>query len=147
MNRDQIADKLAITEIINRLFVYTDNRQWDQLQSQIFSPEVDLDMTSMGAEQATRLSSGRICQMWDDGFKGLDSVHHQAGNYLIDVEDKEAQATAYAIASHFKSSASKGTTRIFVGNYDIHLIKQKNGWRIDGFTYHLKYSGGNLTLE
>jgi hypothetical protein len=147
MNKDLVADKLEITEIINRLFVYTDNRQWDQLQSEVFASEVDLDMTSMGAEQAARISSGRICQMWEDGFKGLDAVHHQAGNYLIDVKENKASAIAYSIASHFKSSASKGKTRTFVGSYDLHLTKLNNSWRIDGFTYHLRYSEGNLTLE
>ena len=147
MNTEFLTDKFEITEIINRLFVFTDNRQWVELKSMVFAPEVDFDITSMGSDQATRLPSDQICRMWEEGFKGLDAIHHQAGNYLIDVNKKKATAVAYSIASHYKASATKGTTRTFVGSYDLHLVKMNMGWRIDGFTYHLKYTEGNLTLE
>jgi hypothetical protein len=140
-------EKFEITEAINRLFIYADNRQWDELASQVFAPEVDLDMTSMGVDKASRLKARDICRMWEEGFTGLDAIHHQAGNYLIDVKGKKASAVAYSIASHYKSSATKGKSRTFVGSYDLHLVKLPEGWRIDGLTYFLKYSEGNLTLE
>lgn len=142
-----LIDKIEITEVVNRLFVYTDKREWGKLSSLVFASHVIMDMTSMGAEKVTRLKSEEICHMWDESFSGLDAVHHQAGNYLIEVIADQASVIAYSIASHYKSSASKGKTRNFVGSYDLHLIRMKTGWRIDGFTYHLKYSEGNLTLE
>jgi hypothetical protein len=142
-----ISDKIEITEVINRLFVYTDNRQWESLKSSVFTSMVNLDMTSMGAEGPVRISAEAICRMWDEGFRDLDAIHHQAGNYLIDVRKDEATAVAYSIASHYKASSENGKTRIFVGNYDLHLIRLASGWRIDELIYHLKYTEGNLSLD
>jgi len=146
-SNQNLKDKIETTEIINKLFVYTDNRQWDLLKTMVFTSEVNFDMTSMGAEKASRLNAETICRLWDQGFNGLDSIHHQAGNYIIEIHINKTTVIAYPIASHYKSVATKGTTRTFVGSYDLHLLKLKEGWRIDGFKYNLKYSEGNLSLD
>jgi hypothetical protein len=135
-----------IVEIVNKLFVYTDAREWDKLLSEVFTEEVDFDMSSIGGEKLVTTAKN-ICTMWANGFKGIDAVNHLAGNYLISIKEDTATVFAYATATHFKNSATKGKTREFVGTYDIHLRNQKDGWRIDGFRYNLKYSNGNITLE
>jgi hypothetical protein len=85
--------------------------------------------------------------MWRAGFEGLDAVHHQAGHYLIDVTKDEASLFGYAIATHFKKSAQKGKTRMFVGSYDLKAIRTRLSWRLTQFKYNLKYIDGNTTLE
>ena len=136
-----------VVEILNRLFYYTDYRQWENLKSEVFADEVYMDMTSMGAEKAETLTSQVICDMWDAGFKELDAIHHQSGNYIINLHLETATAKAYSIASHYKESATQGKIREFVGSYDFHLIKTPKGWRIDQFTYNLKYVDGNVELK
>ena len=36
-----------IIEVVNRLFYYTDYREWDNLVNEVFSPQVELDMVSL----------------------------------------------------------------------------------------------------
>ena len=135
-----------IIEVVNKLFIYTDSRQWDELQNEVFTEEVFLDMTSLGGK-AEALSVETICEMWDDGFRDLDAVNHLAGNYLVKIQDKSASVFAYATATHYKESATKGKTREFVGTYDLQMIDTEEGWRIDRFKYNLKYMNGNLNLD
>lgn len=129
-----------ITETVNKLFVYTDHLKWEKLQNEVFASEVLLDVTSLGAEKADTMLSQAICEMWNEGLKDLDAVHHQAGNYIITIENNEADVFAYAIATHYKKNSDNDkVVTEFVGSYDLHLIKTEAGWRIDKFKYNLKY--------
>jgi len=134
-----------IVEVINKLFVYTDMQQWEKLQAEVFSDDVFFDMSSLGG-QKSEMKSKAICELWENGFVGIDSINHLAGNYLIQINDTIATVFAYATATHYKASATKGKTREFTGTYHINLMKHGNGWRIFGFQYNLKYATGNTDL-
>jgi len=135
-----------IVETVNKLFVYTDSQEWEKLQNEVFTHEVDFDMSSIGGEKK-EMTSKVICELWKNGFKDIDSVNHLAGNYIVNIQDATATVFAYATATHYKESAAKGKTREFVGTYDIGLLKPGIGWRIYKFKYDLKYSTGNIDLS
>ena len=142
-----LTEREQIVETVNKLFVYTDNQEWIKLQEEVFTANLELDMVSMGAEKPENTTSREICYRWEKAFAELDFIHHQAGNYIVTIHGYEATVYAYSIASHYREAAKKGKTREFIGSYDLHLIKNQSGWRIDKFKYNLKYSTGNMTLE
>lgn len=134
-----------IVEVINKLFIYTDRQDWEKLQHEVFSDDVFFDMSSLGGHRA-ETSSKAICEIWKNGFTGIDSVNHLAGNFLVHINDVTATVFAYATATHYKESATKGKTREFTGTYDISLMKHGIGWRIYQFKYDLKFATGNSDL-
>ena len=142
----QITPRDSIVEVVHKLFIYTDEQNWDKLQSDVFTDEVYLDMSSLG-QPATNTTAKEICQAWKMGFQGLDAINHLAGNLLVKVQGDQADVFAYATATHYKKDAVQGKTREFVGTYDLHLIQTTNGWRIDRFKYNLKYMTGNLDMS
>ena len=144
---NQFTEREQIVETVNKLFVYTDNQQWRKLQDEVFTSQIELNMVSMGAPKPERVTSREICYRWEKAFEELDAVHHQAGNYIIEITGDEAKVMAYSIASHYKESAKKEKTREYVGSYDLHLTRSYGDWRIDKFKFNLKYSRGNLALE
>lgn len=135
-----------IVEVVNKLFVYTDEQDWEKLQKEVFMREVHLDMSSLGGPAST-LPATQICEMWAEGFEDIDAVNHLAGNYLVTINDHVADVFAYATATHFRQAATQGNIREFVGTYELHLQETITGWRIDTFKYNLKYATGNLELE
>jgi hypothetical protein len=147
MNETQVADKLELTELANKLFMLTDVQEWDKLVEEVFAEELLFDMSSASGEAPQTLTSKAICDMWRQGFAGLDAVHHQAGHYLITVDKNAAEIYAYAVATHYKRSAARGKTRTFVGSYDLKAIRSVTGWRLSQFKYNLKYIDGNLSLD
>lgn len=147
METMELANKLALTELANKLFMYTDESQWAALVQEVFDKEVWFDMSSAGAGEPKLLTAMAICDMWRQGFMGLDAVHHQAGHYLITLQPGNADIYAYAIASHYKKTALNGTTRIFVGSYNLKALQTPAGWRLTQFKYNLKYIDGNATLQ
>ena len=135
-----------IIEVVNKLFIYTDYQQWDQLMDEVFAELVHLDMSSLGGE-VSNTTARAICESWKEGFKGLDAINHLGGNYIVTIRGKEADVFAYATATHYKKDAKNGHTREFVGSYDLHLTHSDIGWRIDTFKYNLKYINGNIELN
>jgi SnoaL-like protein len=134
-----------IAQAVNKLFVYTDTQDWKMLQDEVFTETVQFDMSSLGGQRAM-LRATEICAIWQAGFAGIDAINHLAGNYLIDIAGNNATVFAYATATHYKKAATKGTTREFVGTYDLTLVRHDNKWKVDSFRYNLKYATGNLDL-
>ena len=145
MERSNFTEREQIIEVVNRLFVYTDQQRWDALQSEVFTGHVQFDMSSIDGE-SKELTSKEICDNWAKDFEGIDSVNHLAGNYLVTIVDNSAEVFAYATATHFKESASEGKIKEFVGTYNLHLKHMTEGWRIDSFKYDLKFSTDNSEL-
>ena len=142
----EFSQREQIVETVNKLFVYTDNRNWEGLQREVFETEVDFDIRSLGGPHE-KFTSEAICDMWQDGLKDIDAVNHLGGNYLVTIYDSgTASVYAYATATHYKEKAKNGNTREFVGTYDLKLANGQSGWRINAFKYQLKYIQGNLDL-
>ena len=146
MTTQTIADKIELTELANKLFMYTDLQQWDKLLNEVFIENIFFDMSNAGGEAKT-LPAADVCTMWKQGFISLDAVHHHAGHYLINVKEKAADIYGYAIAGHYSKKATKGNTRMFVGSYDLKAVNTEKGWRLSQFKYNLKYIDGNTSLE
>ena len=142
---EYLLEKDRIIEVLNSLFIFTDNSDWQSVEN-CFADKVHFDMTSMGAEKVEVLEPKQITRMWEEGLSSLDAVHHQAGNYKVEIKENKAIAFCYAIASHFKKTDSADNTRTFVGSYNFHLSKITDDWKIDSFRFNLKYVEGNLNL-
>lgn len=139
-------DNLKITALCNKLFMYTDQRNWAALADEVFTEKVWFDMASAGGE-AKEMSAKEICDYWQQGLADLDALHHQAGHYLISINGDGADIFAYAIALHYKEAAAAGKTRSFVGSYDLKAIREGKNWRLSQFKYNLKFIDGNRDLH
>lgn len=147
MTPDLIADKIELTELANKLYMYCDAKQWEKMLAEVFTPLVWFDSSSVGAGEPRSMEAKEVCQMWEAGLGGLDAIHHQAGHYLITVQENKADIFGYGIASHYKKTATKGNTRTFVGSYDLKAERSAKGWRLSQFKFNLKYMEGNISLE
>jgi len=142
----QLIEKERVKETVNRLFINTDNRDWPKVKS-LFASQVLFDMTSMTGGESSTLTSQEIVDGWDKGLKALKSIHHQAGNYIINMDPEGAEVFCYGIALHYLPNKTQQNTRTFVGSYNFHLKKEGDLWLIDQFKYNLKYIDGNPDLE
>lgn len=139
-----LADRLAIVDVITKMFVYTDQKRWEGLSAEVFTPKVDFD-GGFGGPVGER-SAADIIADWRTGLADLDEVHHQSGNHLIDVDGDTARVHADAIAVHVKNAAVEGKTPTFVGSYSLGVERTADGWRVNRFHYHLKVIDGNADL-
>jgi hypothetical protein len=143
---NSLLDEKAAIETVNRLFVSTDNRHWESVKA-CFADQVVLDMTSMVGGEFGKLTPQQIANARDAGLKGLEAIHHQAGNYDVVLEANEADVFCDGIATHYLPNATGQNSRMLLGSYNFHLKKIKRDWKVDHFKYNLKYIRGNLELH
>jgi len=146
MTPENYLHQQELSQLANKLFMFTDAQQWQKLLDEVFVEEIWFDMSSIGAGQPKNIKAKALCEMWRQGFVGLDAVHHQAGHYIIEVNQINALIFGYAVAFHYKKSALNGKTRSFVGSYDLAAIRTDRGWRLSSFKYNLKFIDGNPDL-
>ena len=144
---EQIAARLAVEDVVVRLFVSTDERNWPALEA-CFTTPFTLDMTSMAGGAPTQLTPREVSSAWATAFKPLDHVHHQIGNLQTTIDGSAALVRCYGVAFHHRAAVSRGMkTRIFVGTYEIKLRRDNSRWLVTELKYLLKFIDGNAELE
>jgi SnoaL-like domain len=144
---DELAARLAVEDMVTRMFVATDERDWPTVESCFTEPFI-LDMTSMVGGSPASMTPRQVSSTWADGFKTLDHIHHQIGNFRTVINGSHAKVRCYGIAFHYRASiALDMKSRTFVGTYEIDLSSQSDGWRISRLKFNLKFIDGNLELE
>jgi hypothetical protein len=143
---DELVERNRIVEQVCRLFVSTDNRDWQAVRD-CFAPVVLFDMSSMGGGEPQNISPDDIVGMWEAGLRPLQAIHHQAGNFMVSIDGADAEVFCYGIAIHYLPNKRNGNTRTFVGSYDLSLGRQGSDWKIRRFKFNLKFIDGNKELE
>ncbi len=138
------SEREEVIEAVTTLFVATDNRDWDAVLS-CFTDTV-LFKTGLTNWEPVMIAKERIAEAWEDGLRDLQAIHHQVGNFLVTGEPDGASVFCYGIAYHYLPERSNRNTKIFVGSYTLHLVKQAESWKVDKFSFNEKFVAGNTHL-
>ena len=133
-----------VQSTINRLFVATDQQDWQAVQ-QCFGEKVMLDYSSMTGSPASETTPQQIMENWGSVLPGFAHTHHQLGNFIINEEENKATVFCYGTATHYLEDQG-GNVWTVVGSYDFNLEKQNGDWKITSMTFNFKYQDGNKTL-
>lgn len=144
-DQTNLIEKDSISTVLNELFLATDLRDWSRLEV-CFTAKVKFDMSSVGRQKA-EVSPMDISAGWEEGLKPLQAIHHQIGNVRVVVAGNFANASCYGIAFHYLPNATGRNTRVFVGDYDFELQKERDSWKVSAMTFNLKFIDGNKELE
>ena len=142
----EIRERQAVLDVITRLFVSTDERDWKAVES-CFARQTRFDMSSMGAGPEAVVPARQVVDSWETGLKPLQAIHHQTGNHRVEIRGDRATAFCYGIAYHYLPNPTGRDTRTFVGTYDFELVKLEGTWRITAMRFNLKFREGNASLE
>lgn len=144
---EKLGTRLEVEDVVVRLFVATDERDWPTLEGCLADPFM-LDMTSLVGGAPAALKPGEVSAAWAEGFKAIDHVHHQAGQFQTTVTGETATVTCHGVAFHHRAGISAGVkTRLFVGTYVFDLARSNGRWRVTRMVFKLKFLEGNLALE
>jgi len=147
LHPEDLMSRRQVEDAVVRLFVATDERDWPAVESCFTDPFV-LDMTSMVGGSPATMTPRQVATAWAEGFRSLDHVHHQVGNFQSSVEGRQAKVRCYGIAYHHRAGIrSPVKSRTFVGTYELDLSAQAGRWRIRRLQFNLKFIDGNLELE
>jgi len=130
---------------ITKLFVYTDEQKWDEVQSS-FAKQVLLDYSSFTGIEAAEMTPDQLVAGWSGFLPGFEATHHQVGNFIVETDDDEAQLFCYGTATHYLPNESGKNVWTVVGTYDFGLVKTADGWKVNIMKFDFKYQDGNTDL-
>jgi hypothetical protein len=135
-----------VIDLITQLFIQTDRRDWAAVR-RCFTDRVKFDMTSLSGGEPQELTPAQITDAWETGLKELQSLHHQVGNFVVDMQGDAAHVFCYGIAIHYQPNPSGRNTRTFVGTYHFDCDWEAGGWKIRSFKFDCKFIDGNPELK
>src|SRR5688572_26328243 len=122
----QLLDRQEVLDVVNRVFLATDARRWDELLA-LFDERVRFDMSSLSGQPEAELPAQEIVDGWRTGLAGIAAVHHQTGNFVVTLAGDRADVFCYGIALHHRPEAEKRVT-MFVGSYVFALARAAGTW-------------------
>src|SRR6201986_1520104 len=141
----ELQDRLAILELIGRLSLTIDGRDWDTL-GQLFTETVYPDRTSLTGGEPTNLPVAEFVDGWRQTLQNMDAVHHQITNHVITLDGDQATCAANMQGTHVLANASGGPMWRARGRHDTRLKRSADGWRIAGLTFTLQWATGNMNI-
>lgn len=143
--KTETEDRLAIIELIGRLVLLLDARDWSALE-QVFTDPVYSDRTSLLGGQPVTLSVAEFVDGWRQTLQNLDAVHHMITCHVITLDGDQATCAANMQGTHVFANASGGPIWTVGGRHDYQLVRTPDGWRIAGLTFTIQWATGNMHI-
>jgi 3-phenylpropionate/cinnamic acid dioxygenase small subunit len=133
--RSTLADRLEITDLLNRYATAQDTRDWALLAS-CFTDDAKLDYDTSGTFD--RADFVAHCEA---GLAPMKATQHLVSNHVVTVDGDRAQSTSYVVAQHVLGD---DVTFTLGGTYHDLLVRTPEGWRIAGRRFVTSWSAGRL---
>jgi hypothetical protein len=141
----ELADRLAILELIGRLALTIDAKDWDTLGG-LFTDTVYHDRTSLTGGEPYTAPVAQFVDGWRQTLQNMDAVHHQITNHVISLDGDLATCAANMQGTHVLANASGGPIWTVGGRHDYQLKRTAGGWRIARLTFTLQWATGNMNV-
>ena len=138
-------DRLAILELIGRLVLLLDARDWGALE-QLFTDTVYSDRTSLLGGEPVTLGAAEFVDGWRQTLQNLDAVHHMITCHVISLDGDQATCAANMQGNHVFVNGSGGPMWTVGGRHDYELKRTLDGWRIAGLTFTIQWATGNQNI-
>jgi hypothetical protein len=138
-------DRLAIIELIGRLVLLLDARDWNGLE-QLFTDSVYSDRTSLWGGEPVTLGVAEFVDGWRQPLENLDAVHHMVTCHVITLDGDQATCAANMQGTHVLVNGSGGPMWTVGGRHDYQLKRTPDGWRIAGLTFAMQWATGNQNI-
>jgi hypothetical protein len=144
-NLEQLLDRAAITDVVNRYATGLDRRDWPLLRS-IFADEIDMQYSSVGIKPG-RYSAEKWVRSSEVLFAGFGATQHTLTNHAFEFHGDAARCVAYMRAEHFIEDAPSDNRWTIGGYYVVDLKRGSSGWRIHAMELHVTWQTGNRQLS
>jgi ketosteroid isomerase-like protein len=125
--RDDTADRLAISQVLDEYARGIDSRDWDLVQS-VFTDDAFLDYTAFGGPKGPR---DDVITWLQDALTAFVMSQHHITNRLVTIDGDEAVVAAELLAiMGMTGDPGKMSMMYTGGQYNDRLVRTAEGWKI-----------------
>ena len=131
-------DEMAIKAIIQSVGTFADTGNFEALEG-LYTKKVTMDYTSLNGGEEEVKTAKDVMTQWASMLPGFDATRHDVRNIDVDIDGKNAVATADVIASHYIND----TLWQVSGNYRYKLQHKDDNWLITAHRFNLEDEKGS----
>lgn len=150
MQRDPLADRLAVIDTVTRVAVLADRRRWEELCG-VFTEPVEVDYTALSGGQSEKLSPKELVfERWKPLLERFRATQHLLANHVIAFSGEEVVCQVDVRATHFSPQVDTEEAVWQVGGfYDYRLVRSQEGgaWLVRFMRFVPTWSRGNPKLS
>jgi len=135
MSAANVADRLAVSDVLIRYATAQDSREWELLAS-CFTDDARLDYDTSGV--FGRDDFVAHCRV---GLARMKATQHCVTNHVIEVDGDHARSTSYVIAQHVRND---DVTFTLGGTYHDYFVRSGTEWRIASRRFVTSWRAGRL---
>ena len=141
----EIADRLAIADVVASVAYLADARDWDALRT-LYADSVRVDYTSLNGGEPATVQADELIASWRGLLPGFDATQHLLGPVLVELDGDRAVARTHVRALHRIAGAEGGEEWVVGGHYTYSLARQGDRWVVTDHTLGNAYQQGNIAL-
>lgn len=141
MDITTIADRMEVTDVLNRYATACDTRDW-ALFDRIFMPDIE---ANYGGPNVFN-NRGAVVEMIRSMLGGCGPTQHMLSNYRITIDGDAADTVCSVRAFHAGIDEAKGKTFEVWGEYRDRLVRTGEGWRIARRTMAVTWVHGSFDV-
>lgn len=139
-----LEDERSIRQIVDLLFIYTDQKEWAKARQLFVDGLLDIDMSSLVGGEPVQMTADQLLSGFAVGLHAEKTSHHMVTNYQFTVNQDQAEVWAHGYSWNRLLKYEEGSDLWETwGNYRLTLQRTPVGWRLSAFRYFAKYNRGN----
>jgi hypothetical protein len=140
----RLEDRASIIEVVINYARGVDQRDWTLFAS-VFTDPVVTDYSALGSPPKT-WERAPFVDYIREALSGFTATQHISPNHVVefDAEDGDrAVCRSYMYAQHYLEGSPNGDFYLVRGAYDNHMLRTRDGWRIERIVQHVFWQEGN----
>jgi hypothetical protein len=138
-------DRLAILELIGKLSLLLDARDWDALEG-IWTNPLHYDRTSLFGGEPETLTPAELVAGYRQNLGGLDATNHLITCHVISLDGDRATCAANMQGVHVFANSSGGPIWTVGGRHDYQFERTADGWKIASLKFTIQWATGNMNI-
>src|SRR5579859_4357300 len=90
-----LTNEHAIREVVDLLFIYTDQKAWAKARPLFIDGLLEIDMSSLNGGTSVQMTADELLAGFEVGLHEEKASHHIASNYHITIEGDQAEVWAH----------------------------------------------------
>ncbi|MHC0441714.1 nuclear transport factor 2 family protein [Flavobacterium sp. 3-210] len=129
MNVNELADRIAIRELIDRISMLGDQKKFEQL-AQLFSEDAVSETILEGNTILHITGRKEMARTFAEFLQKVETVYHFNGQQIIEFDGDNARGTCYCFITLIGSEDGKKIKTKIGAVYEDHYIRTNNQWLV-----------------
>ena len=137
---DLIADRFAITDVVNRFFELVDAKRWDEMD-QVFAE----DATAQETPDRVLEGRARVVENFRNFEESDDIVlYDHVGSFTPTIHGDTAEADVRVRSMHYGVGPRQGKFYESLATMAVRLVRTPDGWRFQHYDWRISVRLGSL---